>query len=332
MATLGAVQLDIVINGKSITITKDHAVSLRITRLIGDAADQFTLEAYDETAYKLESALMDDRLASISVRYSVSTKNNKNSVLFAGTCYNYELTFVGRATMLTITGILASSTGIENGYWFDTRAVEWVGGLNYYTDANGSKVIWGIDGKSQDQYANFKENLDVCAFLDYPIIKDESGNEIVSSVPVAYYNPARVFRRIIHAYNGDKLGSTSTTTTTVHSGSPMTFVANTNIKNNDVTKKIWNYLTGTNKYNPYIAAGIMGNMMRESSMNPSADNGTHYGLCQWSKTIFPQMNGASLDRQLAFIDSWLKERLRIAINNGFILYKKRSNALTSRIS
>lgn len=321
MATLGTVQLDITINGKSVTITKDHAVSLKVTRLIGDSADQFTLEVFDETAYQLESALMAQKLASIAVRYSVSTENNKKSILFSGTCYNYELTFAGRATMLSITGILASSTGIENGYWFDTRAVQWVGDIDYYTDSStGVKIPYAIDGKSLEEAAQFENNEDVCAFIDYPKVLDEEGNEVLSSIPVAYYNPSRIFKRIIHAYNGDKLGSTVAVSTTRNSAdsSLQHFFGTVGTEAIEVAKKTWNYLTSTNGYNMWVAAGIMGNMIQESSMNPRAKNninGGHYGLCQWSKIYYPSMWEATLDQQLAFIDGWIRGEYNSFKNN-----------------
>lgn len=47
--------------------------------------------------------------------------------------------------------------------------------------------------------------------------------------------------------------------------------------------RMWNYLKGKGGLEPHAMAGIMGNTMQESTFDPSADNGTHKGLCQWDK-------------------------------------------------
>ena len=49
-----------------------------------------------------------------------------------------------------------------------------------------------------------------------------------------------------------------------------------------IAEKIWNFLRGQG-YSEYTVAGIMGNMMQESSMNPSSVSrtGTYVGLVQW---------------------------------------------------
>ena len=47
--------------------------------------------------------------------------------------------------------------------------------------------------------------------------------------------------------------------------------------------RMWKYLQGKGGLEPHAMAGIMGNTMQESTFDPSADNGTHKGLCQWDK-------------------------------------------------
>jgi hypothetical protein len=47
--------------------------------------------------------------------------------------------------------------------------------------------------------------------------------------------------------------------------------------------RMWTYLKGKGGLEPHAMAGIMGNTMQESTFDPSADNGTHKGLCQWDK-------------------------------------------------
>lgn len=47
--------------------------------------------------------------------------------------------------------------------------------------------------------------------------------------------------------------------------------------------RMWTYLKGKGGLEPHAMAGVMGNTMQESTFDPSADNGTHKGLCQWDK-------------------------------------------------
>ena len=47
--------------------------------------------------------------------------------------------------------------------------------------------------------------------------------------------------------------------------------------------RMWTYLKGKGGLESHAMAGIMGNTMQESTFDPSADNGTHKGLCQWDK-------------------------------------------------
>lgn len=204
MATQGAIQIEVTINNKSLTITKDHVISLRVQRVIGDAANSFTLEAFDETAWQLENALMGTKLAPIAVKYS-SSNNLNQSMLFYGTCLNYQVTFAGRATMLSITGILSVSTGDSSGWWFNTNAIEWCGGIESRTLDDGT-TVWYVDGKTMykkddaDSYfEDWYENEDVCAIYDFK--KDSNGNTLTK--PTVYYNPSRIFKRIIRKYNGE---------------------------------------------------------------------------------------------------------------------------------
>ena len=193
MASFGAIQIQVTVANKSFTFSKDHVVSLKVKRVMGDAANEFTLEVFDESAWQIENVLMNTQLAPISVRYSAANDLSQ-SILFAGTCINYQVSFVGTATMLTIEGILSASTGDSSGWWFEKANIEWVGTW----DGDES-----VDGKDKSVWSNYENNEDVCAFLDFPL--DENGEQ--RGTPIVYYNPSRIFKRIIHAYNGDKLGS-----------------------------------------------------------------------------------------------------------------------------
>ena len=95
----GAIQLQIIINNKSLSISKKNLVSLNVKRVIGDSANEFTLEVFDETAYQVENLLIGSAFPSITVKYSSST-SFKKSVIFTGMCMDYNTTFTGRAMML----------------------------------------------------------------------------------------------------------------------------------------------------------------------------------------------------------------------------------------
>ena len=111
MAVQGAVQLDVVIDGKSYSIDRKHLSSLQVTRNLGDAANKFTLEVFDETAYQIENALAGRGQPSITVKYAAANDwayGNQSSIVFTGVCMDYQISFVGRATMLSVEGILSA--------------------------------------------------------------------------------------------------------------------------------------------------------------------------------------------------------------------------------
>jgi hypothetical protein len=80
-----------------------------------------------------------------------------------------------------------------------------------------------------------------------------------------------------------------------------------------VATQVWLYMRDTLGWNEYVCAGIMGNMMAEcggQTLNLKWDNynsSKHYGLCQWSKAYFPEMQGASLETQLEFLGKSVPE-------------------------
>lgn len=259
----GAIQLQITINGQSITVEKQNAVSLSIKRVIGDSANEFTLEAFDETAWQLESVLMADKtgkatktFAPISVTYSAANDLTK-SLSFSGTCYNYQTTFVGSATMLSITGVLAASDVQADGWWFDTRSIQWVD-----TNAENRDGIWYVDGKSQSEYENYKNNKDVCAILDFA-----NSDGTTKEQPTVYINPTRVFERIIHKYNGDKLGSTTGSSVTYNK-----YAGPSLVSGSTVTDTIHNFFKKKG-FTEIAIAGIMGNMQQENSFKTNENSG-----------------------------------------------------------
>ena len=270
----GAIQLQIIINNKSLSVSKKHLVSLNVKRVIGDSANEFTLEVFDETAYQVENLLIGSAFPSITVKYSASTTLNK-SVIFTGMCLDYNTAFTGRAMMLSITGILMNTGDVYDGWWFDKATIEWCGSEpedRYYTDPSTGKTIheWWIDGKNAATFANYKDNRDVCAI----VVTDENGN------PTAYFNPGRIFQRIIHKYNGDKLGST-------YSGymkGSYDATSTGQVKVSNVTDFTWNYFINKG-FTQECAAAIMGNIEQESSFKPDClQNRTHgpaAGLFQW---------------------------------------------------
>jgi hypothetical protein len=70
---------------------------------------------------------------------------------------------------------------------------------------------------------------------------------------------------------------------------------------------IWNYMKGLG-WNDAVCAGIMGNMMAEVggntlNINPYLYNpsGYYYGICQWNKSAYGKIHGASLEAQLDYL-------------------------------
>lgn len=81
-------------------------------------------------------------------------------------------------------------------------------------------------------------------------------------------------------------------------GSPISLVGNGN------EEKCWNYFINDWKINKILASGFMGQIYQESKFNPTDDNGTHRGICQWDKSDRYQNIGEprdDLSMQLQFI-------------------------------
>ena len=87
-----------------------------------------------------------------------------------------------------------------------------------------------------------------------------------------------------------------------------------------VATEVWIYLKNLG-YNDYICAGIIGNMMAETTGGTLAlryDVGTsHYGLCQWSTYYYPEMVGSTLEEQLDF----LRDTIEYQIDYGGFVYQ-----------
>ena len=74
-----------------------------------------------------------------------------------------------------------------------------------------------------------------------------------------------------------------------------------------VATQVWLFLKEELGYSDAACAGVIGNMMAECgghTLNLQWDlyNASyHYGLCQWSSRYYPEMQGTSLEEQLAFM-------------------------------
>lgn len=262
-----AVQVQVIINGKSFTIDKKHLSSLNMKRTFGEAANEFTLEVFDETAYIIESQLIGESFPSITIKYAAA-KSFNNTILFTGTCLDYTTTFVGRGMMLTIKGIVSAVDNPDySGWWFEKACIEWCGSEPSYYDGQ-----WHVDGKGYDQTKNFKDNEDVCAIM---VWGEDQNKDNETDTPEVYFNPTRIFKRIIHKYNGDKLGTDTSAATTVGSYDAGEI--------SDVKLACWNYLRNKG-FSLEATAGVMGNIQAESGFEPSrlqGGGGPAAGLCQW---------------------------------------------------
>ena len=74
-----------------------------------------------------------------------------------------------------------------------------------------------------------------------------------------------------------------------------------------VATKVWLFLKEELGYSDAVCAGIIGNMMAECGGHTLDlqwnlyNSSYHYGLCQWSSKYYPEMQGANLEDQLAFM-------------------------------
>lgn len=252
MATQGSIQLNVVINEKSISIERKNIVNFSVDRVLGDAADKFTLELFDESAWKVESALKGKSMAPITVQYSASTDLSSKTILFSGIVLDYQVAFSGRSSMITLEGILAYVGEGTASYLFTKANIEWVGGQNSEGTA--------IDGKNMSWISSNMDNEDICA-----ILVEQNGNQ------VPYYNPGRIFKRIIHKYNGDNLGTNGQEQSAGYSAS-----------SSDLKENIWNFFRN-NGFSEAATAGIMGNIQAESGfiVDRKQSGGPAAGLFQW---------------------------------------------------
>lgn len=74
--------------------------------------------------------------------------------------------------------------------------------------------------------------------------------------------------------------------------------------------KIWKYLRKCG-YNNYVCAGIMGNIMAECGGQSFTIQATlydhgYYGICQWSRRWYPDVQGQDLNYQLKFLSKTIK--------------------------
>ena len=235
-AATPAVQILINLAGVSLTLynEKKNVVSLKVSRTLGDGANKFTLQLFDETAWKLESLLYGTGQAPISFRYGAPEEWKKGRyVTFSGICINYSLSFVGAATMLTIEGIVQNTNTIEGtdtvSYWFKPASVCWVNTQLEYYDASKdyskqeerakvavdgkwvTAAISGQYGKNQGYNepgtASGGYSTETCARIEW-LAQTNTTDGSITVQPRVLINPSNIFRRIINRYAG-KIGSTS---------------------------------------------------------------------------------------------------------------------------
>lgn len=100
----------------------------------------------------------------------------------------------------------------------------------------------------------------------------------------------------------------------------------TRMKQYPVATTAWLYLKDLG-YNDYVCAGILGNMMTECGGNTLnlqphvIGNNWFYGICQWSKSYYPQVWGTDLNVQLELLGNTMKEEF----NSFGKLYKRYFN-------
>lgn len=110
--------------------------------------------------------------------------------------------------------------------------------------------------------------------------------------------------------------TTITTTTTTTTVPTITTTKHTTAVDYEVAKYIWSYFKKLG-WNDSVAAGVMGNIMTESGGQSLKNiqwwikdsHGNHYGICQWSLKHYPEIDNASLDKQLDFLASGIEKEI-----------------------
>lgn len=76
---------------------------------------------------------------------------------------------------------------------------------------------------------------------------------------------------------------------------------------------VWLYLIKELNYNDYVAAGILGNMMAEVGGGTLdlqywlySSSKEYYGICQWSKTYYPEVRRYDLEKQCEFLSQTIE--------------------------
>ena len=135
--------------------------------------------------------------------------------MFSGVCIDYQISFVGRATMLSLEGILSAGRTIDSSvdWWFKKATINWCNADLEYNESTGMDEIDGhsiedAEYKALDpngSRANYNDPKDiVCAYQDTTIIQvvdPETGEIEENEHTTIYANPSRIFRRIMAAYN-----------------------------------------------------------------------------------------------------------------------------------
>lgn len=137
--------------------------------------------------------------------------------------------------------------------------------------------------------------------------KDENGNEKI----LKYTDPV-TFNSLISKKNSSVMNYY---TLESGSGNTATDVNGVKLEGGDVAEQIWNFFINDMGYSEPVAAGIMGNIMREcggdtlSGLDPSAQNSYgngHYGIIQWDMVYCSEVVGQDLAGQLAFFSRWIQ--------------------------
>ena len=101
----------------------------------------------------------------------------------------------------------------------------------------------------------------------------------------------------------------TTTTTTTTTAATTTTTTKRNVEY-PIAERVWTALRSQGWSN-MVCAGIMGNMMRECGGDTFylqwdiIGSGSHYGLCQWSKTYHPNAWYLSVEEQVEYLANTL---------------------------
>lgn len=180
------VGLRVNINGTNFPIPNNNLVSLKVTRVIGDSVNSFTLEVYDDTADNMETLLASSGKQFSSIEFWYRGKAGETEEHFQGTIYNWVPTFIGASMMLSITGI----TGFNSVGLLAKETISWV------KPAKPIQAYFYTDSQLYASDQNPGDGKELCDAYVFAAIATQDIGGYHDAIPLEEYNDGHIFDNI----------------------------------------------------------------------------------------------------------------------------------------